>query len=832
LKDFHLEHLLTKVHRIYGEIGPGQRVALSKFAIDTFEKTGRPLRIAIDVSIWQFQIQSGKGTSIFMYSSVLSLIKFEGGSNPALRTLYYRLLRLLSMSIQPLFVFDGSQKPPFKRNKRTGAAGPSLTDFNTKQLLKLFGFPFHVAPGEAEAECALLQREGLVDAVLSEDVDTLMFGCGRTLRNWSSEGSRGNHAPTHVTVYDAKATQEGKSSLDREGMVLVALMSGGDYITEGIPGCGIKVACEAARAGYGKSLCKLSRTDTAGLNKWRDNLVHELQTNESKHFRIKHKALQIPETFPNKEVLGYYTHPVVSSATKLAKLKEEIEWDGEIDVAGLRVFVAEAFDWTHKTGAKKFIRGLAPALLVLKVRARANRRASGFDDPVYTAMNEMGLVREICGRRQHFSTDGIPELRLVYHPANIVGLDLDSEADESEDYGRDGLAPLGEDENPQTYRSEAESDGSSRTRSRSPTKRQPANYDPTELQKVWVPETIAKVGIPLMVEDYEEALLNPRKANKPRMAAKRVVANGGMPKGALDRYITIVKPATEPQSHQSPKKLHSVPQHLPPAYLAPVLNGMSPSRTLVTSKGGQSQDLQANKTITKRSGRPASVAKESKFRVATQKKGLTSDNPWTIAQSSSPTTQKPHISTVHISKPGLAGENSSISYEPTKPVKEAPNIGQDFITSPPSSPSPLGKHSRPISSSSNTETPLDSLRISHIVSPTKKRIPQPLIRSAVPAAIAKQNKAATQEVIGISSSPTAASRSAVALDNVAESSIAKVVPEPTQKVKETGKGKNFVMLRESLEGAWKEVCQEPASERARGRAWRVSAIEVLDMTGN
>ena len=50
-------------------------------------------------------------------------------------------------------------------------------------------------------------------------------------------------------------------------------------------------------------------------------------------------------------------------------------------------------------------------------------------------MNEMELVREICGRRQHFSTDGIPELRLVYHPADIVGLDLDAEADESEDYG-------------------------------------------------------------------------------------------------------------------------------------------------------------------------------------------------------------------------------------------------------------------------------------------------------------------------------------------------------------------------------------------------------------
>lgn len=775
---------------------------------------------------------------MFMKPSIPNLIHLEGGSNPALRTLYYRLLRLLSMSVQPLFVFDGSQKPPFKRNKRTGVASPSLTDFNTKQLLRFFGFPFHIAPGEAEAECALLQREGLVDAVLSEDVDTLMFGCGRTLRNWSSEGSRGNHAPTHVTIYDAKATKEGKSGLDREGMILVALMSGGDYITEGIPGCGIKVACEAARAGFGNSLCKLSRTDTTGLNKWRENLVHEVLTNESKFFRVKHKALQIPETFPNKEVLGYYTHPVVSSATKLARLKEDIEWDGEIDVAGLRVFVAEAFDWTHKTGAKKFIRGLAPALLVLKVRTSANRRASGFDDTVYTAMNEMGLVREICGRRQHFSTDGIPELRLVYHPANIVGLDLGAEADESEDYGRDGLAPLGEDENPHAYRSEDESDGSAGTRSRSPTKRTAANYDPTELQKVWVPETIAKVGIPLMAEDYEEALRNPRKLNKPKVASKKVAVSGGMPKGALDRYVTIVKPATEALNHQSPNKLRSAPQNLPPAYLAPVLNGLSPSRALGGSKGNQSKDLPMNKTTSKRRGRPASAAEESKPTAGAQKKGLSADNPWAIAQSSSPTNHESQISTVHISKPGLANEKSSASCEPMKSFKKVPNIAKYFIRSPPSSPSPLGKHSRPISSSSNAGTPLDSSSISHLKSPTKKRNPNPQIKSAVPASIAKQTKGATQEAINIPSSPILASRSTLAVTNHIESTTTEVVQKSlqnTNSVNEKGTGKKLFVLRESLEGAWKEVGEQelkPGNERARGRTWRASAVEVLDMTGD
>jgi len=32
--------------------------------------------------------------------------------------------------------------------------------------------------------------------------------------------------------------------LDRDGMVLIAMMSGGDYLPAGVPGCGPKIAAE------------------------------------------------------------------------------------------------------------------------------------------------------------------------------------------------------------------------------------------------------------------------------------------------------------------------------------------------------------------------------------------------------------------------------------------------------------------------------------------------------------------------------------------------------------------------------------------------------------
>ncbi|KAF4415450.1 Flap endonuclease GEN-like protein 1 [Colletotrichum fructicola] len=497
---------------IYRELGSGQRVSLAKLATEHLESSGRPLRVAIDIAIWQFQTQAARG-----------------GTNPAIRTLFYRLVRLLGLAIHPIFVFDGPHKPAFKRNKRSGKGGGVATAM-AKRLIRLFGFPVHDAPGEAEAECALLQQQGIVDAVLSEDVDTIMFGCTRTLRNWSSEGIRGSKTPTHVNLYDVDVLLSAGTGLDREGMVLVALMSGGDYIPEGVPGCGVKLACEAAKAGFGKSLCRLKIDEPVQFEEWRTFLKHQLRTNECGFFRTKHKALAIPDEFPSRQVLRHYTHPVVSNAETIAQLRARTHWNRQIDVQGLRYFVDETFEWANKAGAVKLTRVLSQSLLVHKLLdLHLTERCEETTDQM--ERNEAALVKRISGRRNHHSTDGILELRVSHVPADIVGLDMSKEMeDEPVSFDRHGLALNSDDD----FHGGADVEidiTSEKSKAR-------ANYDPTIAESIWLPESLLKLSVPITVEDWEET----QRAKEKSRAATKVNKNrtgkvAAKEAGGLDKWI-------------------------------------------------------------------------------------------------------------------------------------------------------------------------------------------------------------------------------------------------------------------------------------------------------
>lgn len=303
--------------------------------------------------------------------------------------------------------------------------------------------------------------------------------------------------------------------LDREGMVLVALMSGGDYLPDGIPGCGVKVACEAAKAGFGKSLCRLKTSNTEGLRLWKESLIHELKTNESGYFRTKHKALPIPKDFPNIEVLRYYTHPVVSPVSKLEAIRENFHSRREMHLDALREFARETFDWDFRGGAVKFIRVLAQARLV---------------DTLIHERNPENYVEKIAGQRCHMMTDGSTELRLSYIPHDLVPIDLSKEIEEEISYGRDGLA-LNSDE-------EFEADPL-------PSKAPAKVFDPAKPDSTWILHELATRRIPELVESWrlETEAKEARKAAKkqPKTTGPKGKATSGMAPGAMDQYVRLGK---------------------------------------------------------------------------------------------------------------------------------------------------------------------------------------------------------------------------------------------------------------------------------------------------
>lgn len=123
----------------------------------------RPI-IGVDLSAWLFHAR-------------LSV----QGSNPTLRLIFFRLARLLNLPIQVVFVFDGPFRPRVKRGRNVGARKHPLTG-PLMEMINACGAVGWEAPGEAEAELARMSEEGLVDAVLSDDVDALVFGARAVMR--------------------------------------------------------------------------------------------------------------------------------------------------------------------------------------------------------------------------------------------------------------------------------------------------------------------------------------------------------------------------------------------------------------------------------------------------------------------------------------------------------------------------------------------------------------------------------------------------------------------------------------------------------------------------
>ncbi|KAJ7473395.1 PIN domain-like protein [Mycena latifolia] len=309
--------------------------------------------IGVDASVWMIQCQA-----VFWHAR-----HAQAGRNPELRTLFYKLVHLNASGAVAVFVFDGPNRPSIKRNTQVVKKPHWLTtDF--QKLIALFGFYSYTAPGEAEAELAALNRLNLVDMVLSSDNDAFIFGATQVVRSLDKD------RPDEIKVYTSKAIQESSSlGIKLGGLLLIALLCGGDYDMVGLRNCGINTALGLARCGFGDTLLTAASTLSceglsAFLATWREDLRSELSTNSQGHLRGRRTALaaSISPQFPNIDIILLYIQPVTSWSGGGVP-PDPREWKATVpDLPSLAQYCADQFGWNALDIATKFKKLLFPGI--------------------------------------------------------------------------------------------------------------------------------------------------------------------------------------------------------------------------------------------------------------------------------------------------------------------------------------------------------------------------------------------------------------------------------------------------------------------------------------
>jgi Holliday junction resolvase YEN1 len=379
----------------------------------------------------------------------------------------------------------------------------------------------------------------------------------------------GNHS-TIYTFTDILAHPS--VQLTRGGLILIGLLSGGDYHQAGLPRCGPGIAHGLAKSGLGDELLEAAQSLTRAelsefLTSWREALRNELRTNSRKHLGSKKPSLAktIPDSFPDIDILLSYTNPITSATDAGARRTHTPpEWNREPNLAKLAHVCELHFEWGLKDIIiKRFRTVLWPSIVLRALRRSAleadtkavarstsspvRERESPRDAPgtpskvLARHFSSMALeadsgeddsslgdfIVKIHGSRTHAYTDGLLEYRLEIAPAQLVYLasagiqGLRKPADTTYDVLPSESEDSGEVD---------DEDGDAGTGRKKKRRGGGPPPEPESHLRVWMPGCMVRYVLPDLVDGYEAAIEAKRakksKPKVPRGTAKASVARG------------------------------------------------------------------------------------------------------------------------------------------------------------------------------------------------------------------------------------------------------------------------------------------------------------------
>ena len=198
-------------------------------------------------------------TSIFLYKSLMNvrskgdyLKNSQGKIVSHIQGLYYKTNQLLTFGITPIYIFDG--KPPQEKNdcikarvkkaeecKEKTETTDNLQEKQNlekgsirikkeyiddlKHIFSLMGVSYIHANGEAEAYASELCRLGFVDGVMTEDMDTLSYGCPLLMRSCIDKSIK---RPEIVSTFNFQKILE-DFKMNHDEFIDMCILCGCDY---------------------------------------------------------------------------------------------------------------------------------------------------------------------------------------------------------------------------------------------------------------------------------------------------------------------------------------------------------------------------------------------------------------------------------------------------------------------------------------------------------------------------------------------------------------------------------------------------------------------------